>query len=188
MDNAEDFTPQEMKYMLELARKTLERAVSGKDAEALPPPESPRLGEYCGCFVTLKAFGQLRGCIGNIEPVRPLYLSIAENAVNAAFHDPRFPQVKAAELGGIGIEVSVLTPPAPLECSSPDDLLSKLIPFEHGVILKFGPRQSTFLPQVWEQLPNKLMFLEHLSMKAGMGRDDWKNADVWVYRAVHFSE
>ncbi|MCL2183754.1 MAG: AmmeMemoRadiSam system protein B [Chitinispirillia bacterium] len=185
--SADDFSPQEKEHMLKLARKTLENAVNGKSA-GVPPPDFPKLTQYYGCFVTLKSFGQLRGCIGNIEPVRPLYKSVIENAVNAAFHDPRFPKVKASELGDIVVEVSVLTKPAQLKFTSPDDLLSKLIPFEHGVILKFGSRQSTFLPQVWEQLPHKLIFLEQLSMKAGMGKDEWKKADVWVYRAVHFSE
>jgi len=187
-DGADDFTPEEKSYLLELARDTLESAVNGREAKA-QPPKSHKLTLYYGCFVTLNAFGRLRGCIGNIEPVRPLYKAVVENAINAAFHDPRFPQVKADELGDITIEVSVLTKPAPLDFESPDDLLSKLISFEHGVILKFGNRhRSTFLPQVWEQLPNKIIFLEHLAAKAGMGKDDWKTAEVWVYRAVHFSE
>jgi hypothetical protein len=185
--DADDFSPQEKEYMLKLARKTLETAANGRDAET-PAPELPKLGQYFGCFVTLKSFGNLRGCIGNIEPIRPLYKSIVENTVNAAFHDPRFPKVKAEELGDIEIEVSVLTKPAPLDFGSSDELLSKLLPFKHGVILKFGRAQSTFLPQVWEQLPNKIIFLEHLAMKAGMGKDDWKKAEVWVYKAVHFSE
>jgi hypothetical protein len=187
-DDDHEFTPQEKKYMLELSRKTLEAAVSGKNAETAKP-ESLKLTQFRGCFVTLKIMGGLRGCIGNIEPIRPLYKSIVENTISAAFHDPRFPKVKAAEVGDIGIEVSVLTKPAPLEFDSPSALLSKLIPFEHGIILKFGAmRQSTFLPQVWEQLPNKIIFLEHLAMKAGMEKDDWKRAEVWFYKAVHFSE
>jgi len=188
---AENFSRQEKDYMLKLARETISTAVRG--GEMLPPPkptqpELSRLLQNYGCFVTLNSHGQLRGCIGNIEPIKPLYKGIADNAINAAFHDPRFPRVKAAELTDINIEVSVLTKPAPLGAKSPDDILKKLIPFEHGVILKLGSRQSTFLPQVWEQLPDKVMFLEHLAMKAGAGRDDWKRADVWVYRAVHFAE
>ncbi|GBU20767.1 hypothetical protein R80B4_00652 [Fibrobacteres bacterium R8-0-B4] len=187
---AEDFNKQEKEYMLKLARETLNSAVRDGDAPTPPRPKQDlsKLTQNYGCFVTLNSRGQLRGCIGNIEPIKPLYKGIADNAVNAAFHDPRFPKVKAAELGDIQIEVSVLTKPAPLGAKSADEILKKLIPFEHGVILKLGSRQSTFLPQVWEQLPDKVMFLEHLSMKAGAGRDDWKRADVWVYRAVHFAE
>ncbi|MDR0330712.1 MAG: AmmeMemoRadiSam system protein B [Chitinispirillales bacterium] len=184
---ADDFSQEEKEYMLKLARSTVESALRGEDAP-LPKPPLTKLIQPYGCFVTLNKFGHLRGCIGNIEPVKPLYKSVADNAVNAAFHDPRFPKLKAGELADVTVEVSVLTRPAPLEAKSPEDLLSKLIPHEHGVILKFGSRQSTFLPQVWEQLPDKVMFLEHLSMKAGMGKDDWKRADVWVYRAVHFEE
>ncbi|MDR2694355.1 MAG: AmmeMemoRadiSam system protein B [Chitinispirillales bacterium] len=188
---AEDFSQQEREYMLKLARETLKSAVRGGDtrqSQPKPKPELSRLARNYGCFVTLNSHGQLRGCIGNIEPIKPLYKGIADNAANAAFHDPRFPKIKATELEDIKIEVSVLTRPAPLGAKSPDDILKKLVPFEHGVILKLGPRQSTFLPQVWEQLPDKVMFLEHLAMKAGAGRDDWKRADVWVYRAVHFAE
>jgi len=187
MENTEEFTPQEKKYLLDLARQTLETAVNGKDKPAVKPG-IPRLSQHYGCFVTLNAMGHLRGCIGNIEPIKPLYSSVIDNTVNAAFYDPRFAKVKASELGDIKIEVSVLTKPEPLESKSPDDLLSKLVPFEHGVILKSGFKQSTFLPQVWEQLPDKVIFLEHLAMKAGMAKDDWKRSEVLVYRAVHFSE
>jgi len=187
MENTEEFTPQEKKYLLDLARQTLETAVNGKDKPAAKPG-IPRLSQNYGCFVTLNSLGHLRGCIGNIEPIKPLYSSVIDNTVNAAFYDPRFTKVKASELGDIKIEVSVLTKPEPLESKSPDDLLSKLVPFEHGVILKSGFKQSTFLPQVWEQLPDKVLFLEHLAMKAGMEKDEWKRAEVLVYRAVHFSE
>ena len=186
-DGADDFEPREKKYLLDLARKTLESIVRGDDSPP-PKPDIARLARNYGCFVTLNSHGRLRGCIGNIEPVKPLYKSVYDNTINAAFHDPRFPKVRAAETGDITIEVSVLTRPAPLEFKSPEDLLEKLVPLEHGVILKMGARQSTFLPQVWEQLPDKQMFLEHLSMKAGASKDEWKRAEVWVYKAVHFSE
>jgi len=174
-DVAEDFNQKEKEYMLKLARETLTAAVRGGDMHPSPPKpkaELSRLVQNYGCFVTLNSHGQLRGCIGNIEPIKPLYKGIADNAINAAFHDPRFPKVRAAELGEIKIEVSVLTRPAPLGAKSADEILKKLVPFEHGVILKLGSRQSTFLPQVWEQLPDKVMFLEHLAMKAGSERYD----------------
>jgi AmmeMemoRadiSam system protein B/AmmeMemoRadiSam system protein A len=188
---ADDFSPPEKEYLLKLARETLTAAAAGGELQpspAEPKPELSRLTRNYGCFVTLNSRGRLRGCIGNIEPIKPLYLGIADNTINAAFYDPRFPKVKAAELEDIKIEISVLTRPAPLGASSPKEVLDRLIPFEHGVILKLGPRQSTFLPQVWEQLPDKEEFLEHLAMKAGAGRDEWKRAEVWVYRAVHFEE
>jgi AMMECR1 domain-containing protein len=82
----------------------------------------------------------------------------------------------------------VLTKPEPLSYNGPDDLLGKLVPGRDGVILSKGMHQSTYLPQVWEQLPDKVAFLEQLSMKAGIPRDGWKNAEVKTYRAIHFSE
>jgi len=148
----------------------------------------PKYTQECGCFVTLTFLGRLRGCIGNIEPAGPLYESIMCNAVNAGMHDPRFPKVSASELDHINIEISVLTAPKPLEFSSPQELLLKLKPCVHGVILKCGNHRSTFLPHVWEQLPDKITFLEHLSLKAGAGKDGWKSSEFWVYETVHFKE
>jgi AmmeMemoRadiSam system protein A len=123
------------------------------------------LKKNSGCFVTLTINGNLRGCIGYIEPIKPLYQAVIDNARSAALSDPRFSPVRQDELGKINVEVSVLSNPVPLEFKSPDDLLQKLKPGVHGVILQKGPYHSTFLPQVWEQLPDKIMFLEHLSMK-----------------------
>ena len=186
-NTADNFTDDEKKYLLDLARATLTSSVNNTDTPAFQTENHKLLQSY-GCFVTLNSNGRLRGCIGNIEPVKSLHDAVIDNTVNAAFYDPRFQKVSAPELDDITISISVLTKPQPLEFDSPEDLLSKLIPFEHGVILKLGPYQSTFLPQVWEQLPDKISFLEYLAMKAGMGKDDWKKADVWVYRAVCFGE
>lgn len=175
------------KYLLDLARESMVMAVKG-----MKPPAAEKvpaaLKESSGCFVTLTINGNLRGCIGYIEPVKPLYQAVIDNARNAALSDPRFSPVKQEELGRIAVEVSVLTKPVPLEYSGPDDLLSKLRPGVHGVILQKGPFQSTFLPQVWEQLPDKVMFLEHLALKGGMQRDGWKTSLVKTYQAEHFQE
>jgi AmmeMemoRadiSam system protein A len=150
------------------------------------PPEITKKNR--GCFVTLTKSGVLRGCIGYIEGIKPLFEAIIDNAKNAAMSDPRFPEVTPEELPGIRIEVSVLTPPEPLEYKDPQDLLNKLVPNQDGIILQSGYHQSTFLPQVWEQLPDKIDFLEHLSMKGGMPKDGWKTASVKRYRAIHFQE
>jgi len=187
----ESFHQHEEKYLLDLARSALSSAVYSKD---MPDPkldglsDKSKLTQERGCFVTLTISGRLRGCIGNIEPNGPLYKSIIHNAVNAGMHDPRFPQVSPTELDHINIEISVLTAPQPLAFSSPEELLLKLEPFVHGVILKIGYHRSTFLPIVWEQLPEKIEFLEHLSLKAGAGKDEWKKSEVWVYRTVCFGE
>jgi uncharacterized protein len=174
-------------FLLTLARQSLEACVQGKP---MPKPENPPelTKKDRGCFVTLTKSGILRGCIGYIEGIKPLYEAIIDNAKNAAQSDPRFPEVTADELHDIRIEVSVLTPPEPLEYKDPQDLLNKLVPGQDGIILQSGYHQSTFLPQVWEQLPDKIDFLEHLSMKGGMPTDGWKTALVKRYRAIHFQE
>ena len=175
------------KYLLDLARESMVKAVKGMKPPAVEKVPAA-LKDSSGCFVTLTINGNLRGCIGYIEPVKPLYQAVIDNARNAALSDPRFSPVKQDELGRIAVEVSVLTKPVPLEYSGPDDLLSKLRPGVHGVILQKGPFQSTFLPQVWEQLPDKVMFLEHLALKGGMQRDGWKTSLVKTYQAEHFQE
>lgn len=188
----ENFEPDEEKYLLDLARGALSSAVNDKDIPEPKPDELPyqlKFTQERGCFVTLTTLnGRLRGCIGNIEPNGPLYKSIINNAVNAGMYDPRFPQVSLAELDHIKIEISVLTVPRPLAFSSSGELLSKLKPCVHGVILKIGYHRSTFLPHVWEQLPDKVTFLEHLALKAGAGKDEWKKSEVWIYEAVCFGE
>ncbi len=181
----------EKRKILELARMTLESYLSsGRIPKVDESAFSQKLKEERGCFVTLNKGGNLRGCIGHIFPVEPLYKSVMDNAVNAAVNDPRFPPMTIDELNDVKIEISVLTVPRALEHSSPEDLLEKLVPHRDGVVLRRGFYQSTFLPQVWEQLPDKVEFLEHLCMKGGMGKDCWKNGEteVLVYQAQVFSE
>jgi MEMO1 family protein len=175
-------------FLLVLARKSLAAAVKG---EKPPVPENipASTKEDRGCFVTLTINEELRGCIGYIEPIAPLYKAVIENAKNAALSDPRFPRVTVDELPRIKVEVSVLTKPAVLEYNSPQDLLNKLVPNVDGVILNKGLRQSTYLPQVWEHFSgDKTAFLQNLSLKAGMDADGWKTSNVKRYRAEHFSE
>jgi len=183
----ESFTEQQQRLLLDIARAGLEASVRGE--KYTPPADIPALlRENRGCFVTLTAGGALRGCIGYIEPIKPLFQAVAENAKNAALSDPRFPRVTPAELSRITVEVSVLTKPEVLEHDGAADLLAKLVPERDGVILSDGMHQSTYLPQVWEQLPGKVAFLEQLSLKAHMSKDWWKHAEVKTYRAEHFSE
>jgi AmmeMemoRadiSam system protein A len=185
--SADELTPDVKALLLKLARQNLEAAVKGQPPVA--PSDTPGITrELRGCFVTLTKKGQLRGCIGYIEGIKPLFEAVMDNAKNAALEDPRFPQVRPAELADIKVEVSVLTKPVPLDYKTPEDLLAKLVPGEDGIILTKGYHQSTFLPQVWGQLPDKTEFLEHLSQKGGMPPDGWKTAEVKRYRAVHFEE
>jgi len=154
------------------------------------PSPGPSTDEKRGCFVTLHKNRTLRGCIGTIEPVTPLVLCVTENAINAAFRDPRFSEVTPLEMDEIDIEISVLTVPAVLEFTDGKDLIKKLKPGVHGVILSNGPHRSTFLPQVWEQLPEPPIFLEHLCRKGGMKADCWQdpNTVIQVYEAEYFGE
>jgi AmmeMemoRadiSam system protein B/AmmeMemoRadiSam system protein A len=179
----------ERKLLLHLARSSLEHAIRN---EPLPAPDPDTLPRQCrenlGCFVTLKIGAHLRGCIGYLEGIKPLYQAVIENARNAGMSDPRFPAVRADELEKIRIEISVLTTPHKLTVNGPEELLASLSPGRDGLILRKGHNQATFLPQVWEQLPSKTAFLEHLSMKAGLGKDGWRDASYRRYFAAHFSE
>ena len=127
----------------------------------------PYLGKDGACFVTLNHQHQLRGCIGSIVAHRPLIEDIVQNALAAAFHDPRFAPLSASELQELTLEVSILSTPELLKYDDFDDLVRKVQPKIDGLILKHGPYQGTFLPQVWEQLPTSEQFLIHLSIKAG---------------------
>ena len=184
-------TAEEKRTLLELARQALEGGVRGQQ---LPPLElgslSPRLQEQGATFVTLTVAGNLRGCIGALEPYQPLAEDVREHAVAAALQDYRFPNVQPEELPRIEIEVSRLTHPVPLEYTTPEDLLSKLRPGIDGVVLRDGPRRATFLPQVWEKLPDPAEFLDHLCYKMGAAPDTWrkKHLDVLVYQVEEFHE
>jgi len=184
-----DFTDEDRRALLRLARSVIASELAKAEIER-PKKVSPVMAEKRGCFVTLHEKGILRGCIGTIEPVKPLITGIEDNALNAAFRDPRFPRLKKEELPDVDLEISVLTVPKILEWKDGDDLKKKLRPNVHGVILSQGWNSSTFLPQVWEQLPDKQLFLEHLCQKGGMKKNCWtdKNTVVKIYEAEYFSE
>lgn len=183
-------TGEERNILLKLARSAIEANLIKGSKVKRPEEISSTLKEKRGCFVTLHKNGVLRGCIGIIEPIKPLVSAVEENALNAAFRDPRFPPLKKDELSAIDIEISVLTIPKVLEHKDYEDLKKKLKPYVHGVIVSRGYLGATFLPQVWEQLPDKEVFLEHLCQKGGMEKTAWKNKEtvIKVYEAEYFSE
>jgi AmmeMemoRadiSam system protein A len=181
--------------LVALARQTLARDLG----RTIPPAEvqglearlaDPAFQARCGTFVTLKIDHRLRGCIGSLSADASLAAGVRENARNAAFHDPRFSPLTSAELDALQIEVSVLSEPVRLAYTDADDLLSKLNPGIDGVILKKGYASATFLPQVWEQLPQPEAFLSNLCMKAGLSADRWRQGDltVLVYQVQYFEE
>jgi AmmeMemoRadiSam system protein A len=151
---------------------------------------TPTLQAEGASFVTLTVHGDLRGCIGALEPYQPLAEDVREHAVAAALEDYRFPHVQENELAKITIEVSRLTVPLPLEYRDPDDLLAKLRPGVDGVILRDGFRRATFLPQVWEKIPDKAAFLANLCYKMGAAPDTWKrkHLEVLIYQVEEFHE
>ena len=183
------YSTDERKMMLELARGTLRAVVTGQ-TPAEPKDIPANLQPKKGCFVTLTKNGQLRGCIGHIMPQEALYRAIIDNATSAALHDTRFNPVTSNELAQIEVEISVLTEPAPLTFNSPDDLLSKLHPHKDGVVLQVNGHGATYLPQVWEQIPDKVTFLDSLSQKAGCAPGDWRNPGtrVFIYHVEAFKE
>jgi len=134
---------------------------------------APWLQEKGACFVTLTQNQQLRGCIGTLEANRPLLLDVKANAQAAALRDPRFSPLTAAELDRTEIEVSVLSAMQALQFAGERDALMQIQPGVHGVVFEFGRYRSTFLPQVWEQLPSVVEFMAHLKHKAGLPPDFW---------------
>ncbi len=191
MEGSDKLTEEQGKYLLKVARKTIQEALfGGKGGEKEEENLSPVFKEERGTFVTLTMGGNLRGCIGHIVAQESLLEGIKVNAINAAFRDPRFNPVGKNEWERVKIEVSILTDPKPLSYSDADDLLKKLRPGIDGVILKKGYYQSTFLPQVWDQLPKKEDFLNHLCLKAGLDANAWRKGDLEVstYQAQAFEE
>lgn len=170
------------RFLLELAHNSIVHGLSHR----APLPVAletidPELRRQGACFVTLEKQGQLRGCIGMLEPVRPLAEDAAKNAYAAAFFDSRFQPVTAEELDGLDIHISVLGEPTLMEITSEAELLSQLQPGVDGLILQEGSRRATFLPSVWESLRDPRQFVHHLKLKAGWPGDYW-SSDIKAYR------
>jgi AmmeMemoRadiSam system protein A len=187
----DEYTPEEQAQLLRISRQTLEAVTAGGARpllvlEALPP----HLREERACFVTLLLNDELRGCTGTLIARRALAAEVAVTTVQTAFNDPRFPPVVAAEVPGIQIEISVLTPSTPLHYDSPDDLPKLIRPYIDGVTLQLGHYRSTFLPQVWERVPDPVEFLTLLSRKMGLPGDTWRHPKLHVetYQTVRIAE
>jgi AmmeMemoRadiSam system protein A len=176
-------SPEQGLVLLALAREAICAALEDALAPApsrVPPPEldASWLRAAGACFVTLTRKGRLRGCIGSVRARRPLGDDVRANARAAALADPRFPPLAVAELADTRIEVSLLSPPAPLPAvASEEEALAALRPGIDGIILEYGGEaHATFLPQVWESLPAPRDFLAHLKHKAGLPPDFWSPA------------
>lgn len=182
--------PSDRRVLLGLARSSIECAARQDTPLPLPEGMTAALSEPRGCFVTLTMAGQLRGCIGNIHPDLALAAAVVRNAQRAAREDPRFAPVAAEELPEIEIEISVLDEPRTLDFASPEDLLQKLRPYRDGVVLQSGRHRATFLPQVWESLPEPAEFLSRLASKAGLLPQSWRSSttEIQTYQVTAFTE
>ncbi len=186
-----NLTQDEGKILLDTARQAIEDHLKGIQSPALELEGLSRaLKEDGACFVTLTIDGVLRGCVGSIEESQPLVKDVRERAIGAAFQDPRFPALQLEEYPNLKIEVSRLTSPEKLDYSTPEDLVNKLRPGIDGVILRQQFRRATFLPQVWDQLPDPEQFLGRLCQKMGLDALAWKkqHLEVEIYQAEKFIE
>jgi uncharacterized protein len=181
-------------WLLQTARQVIRGELEKKgriDTDKLiPEAPDPVIKENRGVFVTLHKNSELRGCIGNIEPVKSIFDGVVDNAKNAAFRDSRFHPLTAAELEDVTIEVSILTRPEKIEYTDYQDLIKKIRPGIDGVMIRKNHQGATFLPQVWEQLKEPEAFFSHLSMKAGFSADEWKagSLEVLTYQVQKFEE
>ena len=139
------------------------------------------------CFVTLKASGELRGCMGSIEATRSLVEDVSLNAYSAGFKDPRFSPLTDAEIAGLDVSISVLSEPVEVRFACESDLLAQMRPGVDGLVLQDGIRRGTFLPAVWRTLPEPGTFLSHLKQKAGLPVDYWSDSmRAWRYTTESF--
>lgn len=161
----------------EILLKLARAAIAARLGHRLPPvPEPEWLAEPGATFVTLTRKGELRGCIGTLEPHRSLGADVTENALSAAFGDPRFHPLRQSELTDVRVEVSLLSAAEPIIASDEPSALAALRPHVDGVVIEYKQYRGLFLPQVWEQLPEPKEFLAHLKRKAGLPMNFWSPA------------
>jgi AmmeMemoRadiSam system protein A len=181
----------ERTFLLKLARETIENYLHNKPLPKIILDDlSQVLREDGASFVTLTYKGNLRGCVGALEPYQSLAEDVKEHAMAAAFQDYRFPPVGVNEVEEIKIEISYLTRPKILKYNKPDELIELLKPNIDGVVIRDGVRRATFLPQVWEKIANPAEFLDHLCLKMGSAPDLWRKTklEVLIYQVEEFHE
>lgn len=181
----------ERSLLLSLARQSIENCINNRPLPKLDPSQlTLRLQQEGASFVTLTIKGYLRGCVGALEPYQSLADDVREHAIAAAFQDYRFPPVQPAEIRDIQIEISYLTKPVKMNYEDSAELIGRLRPNIDGVVLRDGMRRATFLPQVWEKIPDAEEFLDQLCMKMGSPPDLWrrKKLEVFTYQVEEFHE
>ncbi len=175
--------------LLHLARLAIGQRIAGQgNLDVALAHYDPALRVQRGSFVTLNLAGTLRGCIGSLTATRPLLVDVLHNAGAAAFQDPRFKPLGAAEYPRIDIHISVLNPARPLPVKSRAELLDRLEPGVHGLIVQEGSKRATYLPSVWAKLPDPEQFVSELRAKAGLPRAGWSaDTAVSIYTTCEFS-
>ena len=188
MSHCLNLGPEQRLELLDLARASIESALQqGELAPYSGNDPGPELSRHGASFVTLRTGDDLRGCCGTIEATRPLAQDVWNNAWASAFADPRFPALTLDEWRNTNVEISVLSEPERMEVASEAELLEQLRPGIDGLILQFGVKRTTFLPAVWEQLPEPERFVRHLKLKAGWPADFWPaNMQAWRYTTESF--
>ena len=176
--------------MIALARSSIRHGLAARMPLSVSAADhSPLLREPAASFVTLRIAGELRGCIGSLEAHRPLVVDVAENAYTAAFRDPRFLPLDDSEFSRLEYHISLLNPAEPMQFTSEPDLLAQLRPHLDGLILEDQGHRGTFLPAVWESLPEPEQFWQHLKLKAGLPADYWSDSlKVSRYTVEEFSQ
>lgn len=177
--------------LLNLARQSIQRAVEHEPpVQLILSKYSKKLQENGASFVTLTKQSVLRGCIGTLYPYQPLVQDVCEHAIAAAISDYRFPPLNKHEIDEINIKISRLTVPLKIDYQHASELKDKIKPGEDGVIIEDGINRATFLPQVWEKLPNIEDFLSHLCQKMGARPEIWKtkHLQLSVYQVEEFHE
>ena len=181
-----ELTQQEKQLLLDIARESIAAGLKNHRPLKLNKDDYPQhLQQDAATFITLNINHQLRGCIGTLTAYQPLVNDIAEHAFAAAFQDSRFPPVSQQEESLLEIHISILTPAEPVEFLSEEDLINKIQPGIDGLILEHGAHKGTFLPSVWESLPEPEKFIEHLKLKAGLPKKFWdKNIKIKRYKTI----
>lgn len=173
--------------LTDIAWQSIRFGVKSHRMLTVHPALTDELNQPGASFVTLHKAGQLRGCIGSLEAQQSLIRDVAQNAFSAAFNDPRFTPLEAEELPALTLQISILTAPESIQFKSEVDLLRQLVPGEDGLVLEDQGHRGTFLPQVWEQLPQPSLFLSQLKRKAGLPANHWSDSlRVQRYRVEKF--
>ena len=175
-------TPEARKILIGVAVESIRQGLTEGHPLAVDVKDyASALREQRASFVTINLQGQLRGCIGHLQAFQALVQDVAENAFAAAFRDPRFSPLRAEEFPPLQVHISVLSPAEPMTFTSESDLIAQLRPGVDGLILEDGPARGTFLPSVWDSLPDPEDFLRHLKNKAGLPSRHW-SPDLRIYR------